>query len=93
MDTTAFDEDDETGEYAPQVVDLTPEQARMLGMEAGEPLHVGMSKTSLHEVKSDDESEDEEGGIEMHARASDEESGEEEEEEEEADLDDMDARF
>jgi A1 cistron-splicing factor AAR2 len=29
--TTAYDEDDEIGEFAPEIVDLTPEQLRMIG--------------------------------------------------------------
>ncbi|KAF2724503.1 hypothetical protein K431DRAFT_240860, partial [Polychaeton citri CBS 116435] len=32
VETSAFDMEDETGEYAPLVVDLTPEQMRMLGL-------------------------------------------------------------
>jgi len=59
MDTTAFDEDDETGEYAPQVVDLTPEQARLLGVAAVEELHVSMGGASIHQAESDDGDDDE----------------------------------
>lgn len=33
MDITAYDEEDEEGEYAPQIVDLSPEQLRILGAE------------------------------------------------------------
>ncbi len=47
MDTTAFDEDEEEGEFAPQVVELTPQQAKMLNMGDDSELHVSMSKTSL----------------------------------------------
>lgn len=48
MDTTAFDEDDETGEYAPQVVDLSPEQARLLHINDPD-LVAGVSRTRLAE--------------------------------------------
>lgn len=34
MDITAYDEEDEQGEWAPQIVDLSPEQRRLLGAEA-----------------------------------------------------------
>jgi A1 cistron-splicing factor AAR2 len=67
MDTTAFDEDDETGEFAPQVVDLTPEQARILSGHDTSDLHVTLDRSSLNEShrreivesSSDDESDDE----------------------------------
>lgn len=59
MDTTAFDEDDETGEYAPQIVDLTPEQARLLNVAPDSAdLLSSMKKTSLREVAYDSEDED-----------------------------------
>ncbi|TKA73198.1 hypothetical protein B0A55_07096 [Friedmanniomyces simplex] len=96
MDTTAFDEEDETGEYAPQVVELTAEQARMLGAEvkgAGgvdvEGLHASMSRTSLHEVVSSDEDDEDDEGKQVKAAA---ESGESDGEEV-ADLEDMDGRY
>ena len=51
MDTTAFDEDDETGEFAPQIVDLTPEQARMLSGRDSSDLHVALERTKLGGAK------------------------------------------
>lgn len=92
MDTTAFDEEDETGEYAPQIVDLTPEQARLLRVGGAEDLHHDFGKTTLEEVRS--------GGAGVRRTASGEhenveyESGEEETNVEEVeDLDDMDTRY
>lgn len=88
MDTTAFDEDDETGEFAPQVVELTAEQAKMLNAEDTSDLHVSLSRTSLkdaqpkpivNEVTDSGESE-----------SDSEHSGESEEAD---DLEDMDARY
>ncbi|KAK1066547.1 hypothetical protein LTR12_001778 [Friedmanniomyces endolithicus] len=100
MDTTAFDEEDESGEYAPQVVELTAEQARMLGadLSGGEGrvemngLRAGMSRASLHEVvdSSDEDEEEEVEGDHKEATAGD--SGESDGEEA-ADLEDMDARY
>lgn len=88
MDTTAYDEDDELGEYAPQIVDLTPEQARLLNVGGAEELHHSFSKTSLHEVVSEeDDSENEEsedGNQDIVDGSSDEEVD---------DLEDMDARY
>ncbi|KAK0934113.1 hypothetical protein LTR29_014300 [Friedmanniomyces endolithicus] len=100
MDTTAFDEEDEAGEYAPQVVELTAEQARMLGadLSGGEGrvemngLRAGMSRASLHEVadSSDDEEEDDGKGEHGEATAGD---SSESDGEEAPDLEDMDARY
>ncbi|KAK3672980.1 hypothetical protein LTR78_007091 [Recurvomyces mirabilis] len=104
MDSTAFDEDDETGEYAPQIVDLTPEQARLLNVGGAEDLHHSLSKTSLVEAateESDDDVVDEEEAEKIvrsqisrpaaNGHASD--SEEPDSEEETDDLDDMDARY
>ncbi|KAK4553545.1 hypothetical protein LTR86_009341 [Recurvomyces mirabilis] len=109
MDSTAFDEDDETGEYAPQVVDLTPEQARLLNIGGVEDLHHSLSKTSLVEAaaeESDDDVVDEEEAEKIvrsqisrpatnaHASDGEESDSEESDSEEEIDeLDDMDARY
>lgn len=93
MDTTAFDEDDETGEYAPQIVDLTPEQARMLGVHVGESgsWHAGTSTTALREAVADpDEDGDGRGGT--GARVAEQEPASQSEEEAD-DLEDMDARY
>ncbi|KAK5169425.1 uncharacterized protein LTR77_005401 [Saxophila tyrrhenica] len=93
MDTTAFDEDDETGEFAPQIVDLTTEQARMLNLPETEDLHVSLSRTSLKEVQSegdhsdDDDDDDTEDNVSAGGNDSSDES------EDEADLDDMDTRY
>ena len=80
MDTTAYDEDDETGEYAPQIVDLSPEQARLLGVEDATDLRTKLRETTLSAEAGSD---------------SDDESAEDEDEngEEMGDLEDMDARF
>ena len=80
MDTTAFDEDDETGEFAPQVAELTEEQAKMLNIVDAGDLHVSLSRTSLKdkEIQEVESSED------------DSESGESGEAD---DLEDMDARY
>jgi A1 cistron-splicing factor AAR2 len=82
MDTTAFDEDDETGEFAPQVVELTPQQAKMLNIQDTGDLPTSMSRASLKDVETDDE-EDE----------SDAESAASGESEAAGDIEDMDARF
>lgn len=67
MDDLTHDEDDEWGEYAPQVVDLTPEQRLALGLEEGDVLPSGRGK-SLKETIRDEEadaSEEEEDEEEM----------------------------
>lgn len=87
MDTTAYDEDDETGEYAPQMVDLTPEQMKLLGFENAGDLRAALSKTTLEEVASDEEDED--CGEPSAKHDAEEESGEEMME----DLDEMDTRY
>jgi A1 cistron-splicing factor AAR2 len=80
MDTTAYDEDDETGEYAPQIVDLSPEQAKLLGVEDATDLRSKLRETTLSTAADGD---------------SDDQSVEDEDDEGEemGDLDDMDARF
>lgn len=90
MDTTAYDEDDETGEWAPQVVDLTPEQARLLGIEDAVDLRAKLGQTSL-DATDDDDKEGEEASPtspEVEGRSIDESD-----EEEMLDLEDMDARY
>lgn len=94
MDTTAYDEDDETGEYAPQIVDLTPEQARLLGTDVElQALHTSMSKTSLHEATAggsqESTSESSDGASDDHSESEDESD----ESEAAEDLEDMDARY
>ncbi|KAK4542567.1 hypothetical protein LTR36_006615 [Oleoguttula mirabilis] len=90
MDTTAYDEDDELGEYAPQIVDLTPEQARLLNVGGADDLHHSFIKTSLREAESQGEdSEDDEEESEVGAHNIDESD----EEEEAAELEDMDSRY
>lgn len=87
MDTTAFDEEDESGEYAPVIVDLTPDQARLLGASGEvEGLSGRLSRSSLRRLEDDGGSDESESG------EGEDEDEEEEEEEEEADLEDMDAR-
>ncbi|KAF2167051.1 hypothetical protein M409DRAFT_66140 [Zasmidium cellare ATCC 36951] len=95
MESTAYDEDDETGEFAPQIVELTPEQARQLGItpEEAKDLAIGLSRARLtdgdrvadvvqEEGSSDDEEEEE---VHRHEDESDDE--------EMQDLDEMDSRF
>lgn len=94
MDTTAYDEDDEEGEYAPQIVDLTPEQARMLQVGGADELHHGLGKASLREHELSDSDSDE--VAHPHGKSSvpaEESKGDEDDEEEMDDLDDMDSRF
>jgi A1 cistron-splicing factor AAR2 len=94
MDSTAFDEDDETGEFAPQVVDLTPEQARLLNVspEDARDLGLSLSRASLadrnvSEVVEDSGSDDDDEVEELVRR------DESDSEEEMQDLEDMDARY
>lgn len=81
VDTAAYDEDDETGEFAPQIVDLTPEQAKLLNVDASD-LHKSLSRTSLKDTYHEEveDSEDSEGD----GSEGSEEVG---------DLEDLDARF
>jgi A1 cistron-splicing factor AAR2 len=94
VDTTAYDEEDETGEYAPQIVDLTPEQAGLLNVCGAEELHHHLRKTKLRELvegESSDELDEELGGGEK--SGVDDAGGGVDDEEEEMDVDGMDARF
>jgi A1 cistron-splicing factor AAR2 len=104
MDSTAFDEDDETGEFAPLIVDLTPEQARLLGISPEDARDLGLrlgsasllDQQNVSEVVEDSGSDDDDESVgekeeqadEAHAGASD---GEDEEEMQ--DLEDMDSRY
>jgi len=47
MDTSRFDEEDETGEYAPMVVELTPQQLRELTGENEESIGTGIKHMQL----------------------------------------------
>lgn len=64
LDLGGFDEEDETGDYAPTVVDMTPELARQLGIEMptqDDPFEA-LDKRKLArdgQVQSDDEEEEE----------------------------------
>ncbi|KAI7482872.1 hypothetical protein KC351_g5475 [Hortaea werneckii] len=95
MDTTAYDEDDEEGEYAPQIVDLTPEQARMLQVGGADELHHGLRKTSLREQELSDSDSDKnaDAHVKNAAPAVDGHGEKGDDEEEMDDLDDMDSRF
>lgn len=106
MDTTAYDEDDETGEYAPQIVDLSPEQARLLGVEDAVDLRAKLGKTTLHAADDegdgdgDTDDDDDEDDVEEIPRKGIPRTGspkrtteEQSDDEEMGDLDDMDARF
>lgn len=63
MDTNRFDEEDETGEYAPIVVDLTSDQIRALAYEDGGletsttslPLHMSAKPNNYYDDDSDEE--------------------------------------
>jgi A1 cistron-splicing factor AAR2 len=90
MDTTAYDEDDETGEWAPQIVDLTPEQARLLGVEDAVDLRAKMGETSLHARDDEDDTEGRTGKVSSRRSVEEED---EDDEEEMGDLEDMDARY
>jgi A1 cistron-splicing factor AAR2 len=93
MDSTAFDEDDETGEFAPQIVDLTPEQARLLNVSPEDARDLGLSlnrasltdRRVMSEVVEDSGSEDD---AEDEVKRNDSDS-----EEEMQDLEDMDSRY
>ena len=91
MDTTAYDEDDETGEFAPQVVELTQEQARLLGVEDAVNLKAKMEETSLHAVIDGSHTKDSTQGATDRQSAGEED--EDEDDEEMGDLEDMDARY
>lgn len=82
MDTTAFDEDDETGEFAPQIVNLTPEQARLLGVQDEVDLPASFTRTPLRDGETKDIEESEE-----------DDNTDSDDSEEMQDLDDMDARY
>jgi A1 cistron-splicing factor AAR2 len=84
MDTTAYDEEDETGEWAPQIVDLTPEQARLLGVEDATDLRAKLGGTSLQDDNEDDM---------VSQKAHDDSYDEESDGEVMGSLEDMDARY
>ncbi|KAF2145077.1 uncharacterized protein K452DRAFT_284462 [Aplosporella prunicola CBS 121167] len=56
MDVAGYEEDDESGEYAPMVVELTPEQAKSLGRTDGGTLqqHPKDEETTEIEEEEDD---------------------------------------
>ena len=83
MDTTAFDEDDETGEFAPQVVDLTPEQAKMLNLPSDTAPGSNQNLQLMQVVRGASESEESDDDDGAHAS----------DESEAGDLEDMDARY
>lgn len=90
MDDMTFDEDDEEGDYAPQVVDaadLSAEQRQMLGMDEG-----GLSQTekSLKDALRDQKTTRRAGGAMLNEAA---EVSDDSDMEEEADLEEMDARY
>ena len=82
METTAFDEDDETGEFAPQVVELTADQARLLNGQDASGLHVSLSRTSLKDAQVEEQEDSD-----VKERESSDES------EDAPDPEDMDARY
>lgn len=82
MHTTAYDEDDETGEFAPQVVDLTPAQAKLLGVADELDLPTTLTRASLKDAKSGENEASDDG-----------DASESDESEDMQDLEEMDARF
>jgi A1 cistron-splicing factor AAR2 len=82
MDTTAYDEDDETGEFAPQIVDLTPEQARILGGHDSSDLHTTLDRTTLNDAQHSEA-----------VQSSDSDSSSESELDDTEDLEDMNTRY
>lgn len=82
MDVNVYDEDDEEGEYAPQVVDLSPEQMKLLGIE--QTIINGNATPNLRERIKKDQAEAEER---------DEIDEEEGLYEDDGDIDEMDARY
>lgn len=97
MDTTAFDEEDETGEFAPTVVELSAEQRRALGVGDEVVLHDGLGKVELG--KERDKERGDVGpaaqGLEMEEVSSgeDERTSSGSDGEDVDDLDEMDARY
>lgn len=101
MDSTAFDEEDETGEFAPQIVDLTPEQARLLGVspEDARELGVRLGNASLRDqqnlsevVEESGSDDDDELEDEATVNGAEGTNGSESEEEMQS-LEDMDSRY
>ncbi|GAB7350577.1 hypothetical protein MBLNU459_g1153t1 [Dothideomycetes sp. NU459] len=87
MDVAAYDDEDgEEGEYAPQVVDLSPEQMRLLGIEHGglDGVGTGNATPTLRERIRKDQAEADERG------ESDDDEGLYEDD---AEVDEMDARY
>ena len=89
LETTTFDEEDETGEFAPQVVELTAEQAKLLHADSsssGQQIDTNRrdiyySQRGLHKSAREETVEDLES------------SGSDSEEEEMGNLEDLDSRF
>jgi A1 cistron-splicing factor AAR2 len=98
MDNTAFDEDDEAGEYAPTVVELSAEQMKLLGIdESVQQVMSGNKTPNLRDRLQKDQVDAGRDGYQYEVQ-SDEESEKEvtafdDDEEEELDLEDMDARY
>lgn len=99
MDTTAYDEEDESGEFAPQVVDLTTEQKRLFGVGDEVVLHEKLGEVGLGEEGGGVGAGAGGKGLQVEEASSGSETeveGESEsdnEEEEMDDLDGMDARY
>lgn len=81
IEDTTHDEDDEWGEYAPQIVDLSPEQLKQLGFGTGATSYPVRLGKSLQQTIRDDDAEDEGEESDVY----DEEEG--------LDLEEMDARY
>ena len=97
MDNTAFDEDDEAGEYAPTIVELSAEQMELLGIESIQQVMNGNKTPNLRDRIQKDQTDAGRDGYQYEVQ-SDEESEKglpafDEDEEEELDLEDMDARY
>ncbi|KAG9579051.1 hypothetical protein KCU97_g12620, partial [Aureobasidium melanogenum] len=98
MDNTTYDEDDEAGEYAPTIVELSAEQMKLLGIdESIQQVMSGNKTPNLRDRLQKDQAEAGRDGYQYEVQ-SDEESEKEvqtfdSDEEEELDLEDMDARY
>lgn len=94
MDDTAFDEDDEAGEYAPTVVELSAEQMEALGIESVARVLQGNKTPNLRDrLRRDEEGKGRGYEVQSEDGSEHEVVVEEDDEQEELDLEDMDARY
>jgi A1 cistron-splicing factor AAR2 len=87
LEVTGYEEEDESGEYAPTIVDLTPEQiAALTGGEVSEDASTGNEKRAAELAHVHNEETE-------HKTDKDEVEENEEDDEDDEDLDDMDTRY